>query len=145
LSLDNLVGVSLERIRPDSASVARLMAAARRNISDACVDTISLENRFDVAYKAIMQMANAALLANGYRALSSMPGHHMTMIQTLGMTIGFEREKLIVLDALRKQRNIVDYSGDLVPESSVNACITHAESLRDAVEGWLDRNGPDAT
>ena len=85
MSLDNLVGISLEKITPDTAMIGRLLsAAARRNIADAHVATISAENRFDAAYKAIMQLANAALQANGYRTLTSKPGHHMTMIQTLG-------------------------------------------------------------
>ena len=35
MSLDNLVGISLENIEPDSASIARLLAAAKRNIADA--------------------------------------------------------------------------------------------------------------
>jgi hypothetical protein len=83
MSLENLLGISLEKINPDAAAIKRLLAAAERNIADAHVMAISSENRFDVAYKAIMQLANAALQANGYRTLTSKPGHHMTMIQTL--------------------------------------------------------------
>jgi len=32
--------------------------AAERNIEDSKIDLVSLENRFDTAYKAIMQLAN---------------------------------------------------------------------------------------
>ena len=88
MSLDNLVGISLERIEVDSTVVGRLLSAAGRNIADARVSAISAENQFDAAYKAIMQLANVALQANGYRTLTSRPGHHMTMIQTLDQTIG---------------------------------------------------------
>jgi len=69
---------------------------------------ISPENRFDAANKAIMQLANAALQAYGYRTLTGKPGYHMTMIQVLGQTIDLDRESVIVLDALRKQRNVAD-------------------------------------
>ena len=64
---------------------------------------ISAENRFDAAYKAIMQLSNAALQANGFRTLTSKPGHHMTMIHVLSQTIDLDKQTVIVLDALRKQ------------------------------------------
>jgi hypothetical protein len=84
MTLSNLVGRSLEQIEPDGASIMRLLTAAERNIADARITQVSTENRFDAAYKAIMQLANAALQANGYRTLTSTPGHHRTMIQLLG-------------------------------------------------------------
>lgn len=30
---------------------------------------------------------------------------------------------------MRKQRNVADYSGDIVPESAVKDCISQAEKL----------------
>lgn len=67
MTLDNLIGISLERAEADNTSIIRLLNAAERNIADAHIDAVSNENRFDAAYKAIMQLANAALLAKGYR------------------------------------------------------------------------------
>ncbi|GMQ87742.1 MAG: hypothetical protein BMS9Abin08_0948 [Gammaproteobacteria bacterium] len=143
MSLDNLVGINLEKITPDATVIGRLLSAARRNIADAHVKEISAENRFDAAYKAIMQLANAALQANGFRTLTSKPGHHMTMIQTLGQTVGVDRQTVIVLDALRKQRNVADYAGDIVPASAVEECVSRAEALLDSVAGWLIANKPE--
>lgn len=143
MSLDNLVGISLEKVAPDAAAIGRLLTAARRNIVDARVTAISAENRFDAAYKAIMQLANAALQANGFRTLTSKPGHHMTMIQTLSKTLGIDKQTVIVLDALRKQRNVADYSGDIVPTSAVEECLSHAEALLASVTGWLKTNKPE--
>ena len=91
MSLDNLVGISLEAIAPDVATIKRLLSAAQRNIADSKVKEVSMENRFDAAYKAIMQLANLALQANGYRTLTSKPGHHRTMIQTLNQTVGLDK------------------------------------------------------
>jgi len=45
-----------------------------------------------------------------------------------------------VLDALRKQRNVADYSGDIVPTSAVEECILNAEALMTSVTGWLREN-----
>ncbi|MGP0873043.1 hypothetical protein ACJ8QF_23045 [Serratia sp. CY81684] len=83
MTLDNLVGLGLEVITPDAGAIKKLLAAAARNRCDAGITQLSNESRFDTAYKAIMQMANAALQAKGYRTLTSKPGHHQTMIQTL--------------------------------------------------------------
>ena len=143
MSLDNLVGKTLEVVQPDKATISKLISAARRNIADAHINEVSAENRFDAAYKAIMQCANAALQVNGYRTLTSVPGHHQTMLQTLGKTIGLNYDTVIILDALRKQRNVADYSGDTVSESVMTECLKQAEKLLQDVINWVNSNRPD--
>jgi hypothetical protein len=142
VTLQNLLGLSLDAIAPDKVQIGKLLAAAQRNIQDAQLTALSAENRFDAAYKAIMQLAMAALHANGYRTLTSKPGHHQTAIQTLPLTVGLPQAQVIVLDALRKQRNLADYSGDLVPNSAVTACLQGALGLQLHVEAWLKGNRP---
>ena len=142
MTLQNLLGVSLATITPDRATVVRLLAAAARNIADAELAALSAENRFDVAYKAIMQLAPIALHANGYRTLTSKPGHLQIAIQSLAKTIGAEADRVILLDALRKQRNLADYSGDAVPASAVTECVSSASVLYDEVRSWLKEHHP---
>ena len=69
MTLKNLLGISLDAVAADKASVQMLIAAAQCNIADAQLQGLSTENQFDAAYKAIMQMAMVALNANGYRTL----------------------------------------------------------------------------
>lgn len=140
MTLNNLIGKSLEKITADNDTISRLIAAAERNIADSKIAAVSAENRFDAAYKAIMQIANAALQANGYRTLTSKPGHHQTMIQSLSKTLGTDSNTVILLDAMRKQRNVADYSGDVIPESAVKDCITQAEKLLKHFKTWLTAN-----
>lgn len=64
MSLDNLVGRTLERVEPERAGIARMLAAAERNIADAGLAALSVENRFDAAYKAILQCAMVRNLAD---------------------------------------------------------------------------------
>lgn len=137
MTLDKLLGITLERINPDPAAIARLLEAAQRNINDADLVALSNENRFDAAYKAIMQLSNAALQAAGFRTLTSKPGHHQTMLQSLVKTVGIDTERLIVLDALSKQRNVADYSGDLVEDAAVTECISQARQLLALTQDWL--------
>lgn len=144
MNLENLLKINkLQTHQPSRESVQRLLHAAARNIEDARVAEISGETRFDAAYKCIMQCAMAALWANGYRTSTSQPGHHQTAIQTLPITIGLDQGTVIVLDALRKQRNINDYEGDPISEQAVVECIKQAEHLYNAVTVWLVIKRPD--
>jgi hypothetical protein len=143
MTLKNLLGISLDAVQPDKSQVARLLAAAQRNVADAQLQGLSTENRFDASYKAIMQAAMVALNANGYRTLTSKPGHHQTAIQTLPLTVGLPQSTVIVLDALRKQRNLADYSGDLISDAVAVECLTSAKELLAQVQVWLQTNRPD--
>ena len=143
MTLQNLLGISLDVVAADKASVGMLIAAAERNIADAQLQGLSTENRFDTAYKAIMQMAMVALNVNGYRTLKSKPGHHQTAIQTLPLTVGLPQPRVIVLDALRKQRKLADYSGDLVPDAAAAECVASAKELLAHVRMWLEANRPE--
>jgi len=59
------------------------------------------------------------------------------MIQSLGQTLGLENETVIILDALRKQRNMADYSCDTIPESTARDCLMHAENLLQNVSRFI--------
>ena len=143
MSLKNLLGVSLETVDPARATVRRLLAAAERHIADAKVAAISAETRFASAYTAVRMLADVGLNANGYRTLTSRPGHHQTAKQTLPTTLDVKTEVVRILDGLRKQRHATEYSGDLIPESAVRECLTQAENLLAITLRWLEKNNRD--
>jgi uncharacterized protein (UPF0332 family) len=144
MTLENLLEIGrLKQHATDRDEIRRLLEAAHRNLVDAQVTAISLETRFDAAYKAIMQASLAALVANGYRPDTKSPGHHATLVQTLTKTIRLPAQRLVVLDALRKKRNLSDYSGMWVDEASTASCIIEAGDLLKDVENWLADNRPD--
>lgn len=138
MSLQNLLAIRRLHVHlAEGHAVRRLLAAARRNLADSRVDAIGPDNRFDAAYKCVMQCAMRGLWANGYRTSTSQPGHHQTAIQSLTLTMGVEKGTVIVLDGMRKQRNINDYEGDTVSGAVLEACITEAEALIEHTEAWL--------
>ena len=144
MSLANLVKTNqLQAHNPTRDAVQRLLEAAKRNLADAHITEISAENRFDAAYKCIMQCAMLALWVNGYRTSTSQPGHHQTAIQTLPTTIDLEQTTVIVLDALRKQRNVSDYEGDPISDQAVIECIKQAELLHQNISAWISKNRAD--
>lgn len=140
MSLKNLVGVSLDTIAPSRETAQRLIAAAARQIADARIKAVSAETRFCSAYTAIRMLADLGLHANGYRALTSRPGHHYTAIQTLPLTFGVDARTVMRLDYLRKQRNVTEYSGDLVSDADVAECVTQAGLLYSIALSWLRSN-----
>ncbi len=79
------------------AGVQRLLAAATRNLADARIAQLSAENRFDAAYKYIMQCAMLGLWANGYRTSTSQPGHHQTALQALPLTMGLPNDVTLLM------------------------------------------------
>jgi hypothetical protein len=144
MSLENLLEIgSLDKAEPHRADIQRLLAAAERNLNDAGVTDISDDNRFDAAYKCIMQCAIASLLAHGYRTSTSKPGHHQTAIQSLPTTIGLDTETMVELDEMRKLRNCDDYEGEPVSASAVEEAQGHAKALLAEVKTWLGEHHPD--
>lgn len=65
------------------------------------------------------------------------------MIQTLTSTIGLDASTMLLLDRLRKQRNVIDYSGDVVSLSMANQAVVHAETLLLHTGTWIRANKPD--
>lgn len=144
MTLENLAQIG--KVKPHNTSreeITRLMTAVRRNLKDARLVGVSSETRFDVAYKAVMQCALVALMANGFRPSTNEPGHHATVIQSLPKTVGLSNERVIVLDQLRKKRNLSDYTGEGVSDEQASACVRAAEDLASTVEQWLRANRPE--
>ena len=78
MTLKNLLAIHrLQVFDVTPGGLQRLLASADRNLADARLPELSAENRFDTAYKAIIQCAMIGLWANGYRTSTSQPGTDM--------------------------------------------------------------------
>jgi hypothetical protein len=120
---------TLHAVPVDPLRVSRLLSAASQRFADARRAENSPETRFDCAYTRVRLIADAALLARGYRVPGNRPGHHQVSLQCLVHSLGADAQLVRVLDALRKQRNLCDYEGDVVSEQMVAECIGYAENL----------------
>lgn len=144
MTLQNLLKIGrLKAHEATAVEVQRLLASIRRNLTDAQASNISDETRFDAAYKAVMQCALVAMLSLGYRPATHEPGHHQTMIQSLPLTLGIANDIWIVLDALRRQRNAADYTGQPITAAAVTECLTQAKSLERVLIAHLRERRPD--
>lgn len=144
MTLDNLLGIGrLKPHKPSQAEVARLLASAESSLRDAKRADLNNSSRLDLAYKAIMQAALAALYANGFRPSTNEPGHQQTTIQTLPKTIGLAAGKMTVLDSFRRARNLADYEGAEVEAAKAHECAEWAQQLIADVHAWLKKSRPD--
>lgn len=143
MTLQNLAKIGqLNAHKATAEEVARLLTAVRRNLADAEVKGISNETRFDCGYKALMQCALIAMMANGYRPSTSAPGHHQTMLQSLPLTLGVSNDVWIVLDALRKKRNQNDYTGMPLGSAEAQEAIDRAKELLTMLQSHLHARHP---
>jgi hypothetical protein len=143
MSLESLA--RLGSIRPHTSGkdeTSNLLEAAARFLKDADNDSVSNAGRFTAAYTAIMELSQAALFANGHRANTSEGGHHATMVQALVHTIGLDAGRMRVLDAHRRKRHVIDYSGEDAEPSEVQDVMDAARSLQRDVKAWLKKNYP---
>ena len=140
--LNNLARIGMPDKVPFSAALLhKMLVTARTRLQDAQRTDNSLETRFDCAYTAIRAIADAALLAHGYRTSTSKPGHHQTTIQCLTHTLGVSVGIVRVLDALRKQRNLSDYDGESITEQALTECIDQALRLQELAVAKLPGAG----
>jgi hypothetical protein len=123
--------------------IARLLSAAERALADAGVAGLSSDARLDLAYKAIVQAALAAMLASGYRPATSEPGHHQLLIQALPKTAGIAAGRVRVLDAYRAARNRSDYLGVPVSSAVAQECAVDAAHVLKQVRAWLIAHRPE--
>lgn len=141
-ALENLARIGqLDKVPFSQDLMNRMLATARSRLTDAQRNENSTETRFDCAYTAIRAIADAALLAHGYRTSTSKPGHHQTTIQCLTHTLGVSVGIVRVLDALRKQRNLSDYDGESITEQALTECIDQALRLQELTVAKLPGAG----
>ena len=143
MTLDNLVGRGLEKAQSDSEELARYLGRVRRKLEDSRQKNISLDSRFDVAFEALLQIALAALRANGYRTTSG-AGHQQLAIQALPKTIGVSAGDVRALDEFRKKRSAGLYLAEFEPsEAEVGALVGAVERLHKQLLAWLKAKRPE--
>jgi len=139
MTLENLLRIGkLKAHAADEVEIARLLESADRALRDAAAAALSSDSRLDLAYRARMQAALTAVVANGYRPATSEPGHHRLLLQALPKTIGMAPERVQVLEAYRKARNQMDYRGVPVSDAVARECVADARRLLAEVRAWIE-------
>lgn len=109
MPLDNLVKTGgLKKEAADQAEFDGMVVSARRRLQDACIESLSDDSRFSLAYGAAHALSLAAMRWHGYRS-----DNRYLVFQCLEHTVGMATVKWRVLDKCHKQRNLAEYEGHL--------------------------------
>jgi hypothetical protein len=121
--------------------ITDLFKAVDRDLADATALGLSPDWRFNIAYSAVLHLANAALAAEGYRATRD--SHHYRTIQSLAFTMGIDSILVAQLDHCRKKSNLGTYEiAGAVSELEAEEMRVLAKRLRSIVKEWLRENHP---
>ncbi len=128
--------------RTSRQEILDLLSMADRDLIQCRTPNLSPDWQLNIAYNAALQMATAALAADGYRAAKE--AHHYRVIQSLAYTVEAEQSLIARLDKFRKKRNIGSYErGGAVSEQEVKEMVALAISLRNEVINWLKKKHPE--
>jgi hypothetical protein len=114
-----------------------------RNLADAASDSISVDNQYNLAYRAALMLCTVLLYAEGY-ASGKGQGSHVRPINALPLILGeAHRKNADYLDGCRGKRNRLEYEyiGATTPEDVV-ALLEYGHELRATVLAWLKEKHP---
>ena len=130
---DLLASNRVERHATSRQEIADLRAAAGRNLRDAAAAAISADNRFGLAYEAVVILAKMVIACAGYR-VKGIAAHQTTFI-ALPLAMGEQAASdAAYFDACRRKRNVLSYDrADVVTGTEVTELLTKARRYRQAV------------
>jgi len=106
----------LKKAEPTGADVRERFEVAIRDLKDAGIAELSVDTRFRLAYEAVLAVAQALMLADGFRPASL--DNHYYSIESLEHTMGEDRKSLTLLHAMSKKGSLLPYGqvGAVSPE-----------------------------
>lgn len=118
--------------------IETLLALAQRELSDSAVEALSLEGRYGHAYSGVRALAEAVMVAEGFRP-SGGPGQHEVLFAFLRRvpTARWQGEAEY-FDACRQRRHLIAYrSSQVVTATELDDLIAEGERFAEAVRAWL--------
>ncbi len=115
-----------------------LLALAERELADSGVEALSLDGRYEHAYSAVRALAEAVMVAEGFRP-SGGPGQHEVLFAFLGQvpTARWQGEAEY-FDACRQRRYLIAYRrSQVVTETELEDLIAEGQRFTEAVRAWL--------
>ncbi len=133
-----MVSVSLKQWRDNGwiveatttkEDIEHLLEIADRDIAAAQNEALPPEWQLNIAFNAVLQVATAALAANGYRVATK--SHHYHAIESLRYTMRVSDDVVEQCQRFSKKRNVASYErAGMVTQTEANELISVAKSLR---------------
>ena len=132
----------IRRHETSPQEMSELLGIADRDIGQSQTPGLGPEWRFGIAYNAALQLATAALAAEGFQA--ERQNKHQRTIECLSWTIGLGPSDVALLDLCRRKRhtNVYEQVG-AISDQEADEMIALATHLRTHVRDWLKDRFPD--
>jgi len=119
-----------------------LRSAVGRSLRDAAIPQLSADNRFGLAYEAVLLLGKMAIACAGYRVKGQ--GAHQTTFAALKLAFGARVGKTVVyLERCRRKRNELSYDmAGVVTDTEATEILAEATALHKTVEQWIAENHP---
>lgn len=133
---DWLVSRWLVEHTTSAEEIADLFAVVERDLADAAVPRLSPDWRLGIAYNAALQLAHAALAAEGYRPARERA--HERALLSLRFTVGLAQSRVDLLDQIRRKRNSINYErAGTTSAAEATEIYEAAVELRAATIRWF--------
>lgn len=123
----------------------KLLAEAliARDLADASLAGLSTDRRFATADNAALQAANMAIACAGYRIVSKV-GHHRVSLDSTKLVLGKSAHKYAdYFETCRRKRNTIDYTfSNVATETEAKEILVQANEFYSQIEGWITKNHP---
>ena len=143
MSWQNLLDENLVASHKTSKQeVSKLRVMVDRNLQDANLPGLSTDNRFGLAYKAVLLTAKIAISCAGYRVKGQ--GAHRTTFVALPLAMGSSILQMSdYFNRCRRKRNELSYdNAGIITHSEAEELVLEAARFRNTVETWISETYP---
>jgi allantoicase len=138
-----LVSKDAQKHKTSKKELDNMRALIARDLADAAIAGISADRRFATAYNAGLQAANMAIACAGYRIVSKV-GHHRVSLDSTKLVLGKTAHKYAdYFETCRRKRNTIDYTfSNVATETEAKEIVVQAKLFYSEVEDWIAKNHP---
>jgi hypothetical protein len=113
-----------------------MRALIARDLTDAGIAGLSADRRFATAYNAALQAANMAIACAGYRIVSKV-GHHRVSLESTKLVFGKPMHRYAdYFETCWRKRNTIDYTfSNVATETEAKEILIQASQFYSEVEG----------
>ena len=138
-----LANKEAQKHKTSKKELDNMRALIARDLADASLAGLSADRRFATAYNAALQAANMAIACAGYRIVSKV-GHHRVSLESTKLVLGKAAHKYAdYFETCRRKRNTIDYTfSNVATETEATEILVQASEFYNQVEDWITKNHP---
>jgi hypothetical protein len=137
-----LANKEAQKHKTSKKELDNMRALIARDLADASIAGLSADRRFATAYNAALQAANMAIACVGYRIMSKV-GHHRVSLESTKHVLGKPMHKYAdYFETCWRKRNTIDYTfSNVATETEAKEILVQAQQFLSRSRG-LDYQEP---